>query len=69
MGQAAALTSPADPAALVHELMEAGDEHRLLAPAKAAGRRQAADHRRIGFRAPQQNWRRDEWTETSAPSA
>jgi DNA replication protein DnaC len=45
-------------AALVHELMEARDERRLLRLQKQAGRPQAADHRRTGVRAPQQNRRR-----------
>ena len=39
-------------AALVHELMEARDDRRLLNPPAATGPPQAADHRRVGLRAP-----------------
>ncbi len=45
-------------AALVHELIEARDERRLLNLQKKARTTQASDHRRTGLRALVQDWRR-----------
>ena len=45
-------------AALVHELIEARDERRLLNLAEKARTTQASDHRRTGLRALVQDWRR-----------
>ena len=45
-------------AALVHELIEARDERRLLNLQRRLARRQASDHRRTGLRALVQDWRR-----------